>query len=114
MNTPAAQALAHTLLHSLWEGAVIALFLAAILQMCRSSSARLRYALACAALFAMPLAFGVTFWLSLPVKPVHIAIASPFSITLHATQKTGRRPVLAWNPVRPAIAVAGSISGWRV
>jgi len=73
-------ALQVTLLHSLWEGALIAVILAAILQMCRSGSARLRYALACAALFAIPLAFGITFWLFLPPARPQVSIPATFPI----------------------------------
>ena len=76
MNT----ALQATLLHSLWEGALIAVILVALLQICRSGSARLRYALACAGLFAIPLAFGVTFWLSLPPARPQVSIPATFPI----------------------------------
>jgi TonB family protein len=56
--SPFAQAIGWTLLHSLWEGAVIAALLATVLLATRS--ARVRYAAACAAMVAMAAAFAAT------------------------------------------------------
>jgi GWxTD domain-containing protein len=58
MTSPAARALAWALVHFVWQGAAIALLLAVCLGICRA--ARVRYALACSAMVAMVLAFGVT------------------------------------------------------
>jgi GWxTD domain-containing protein len=58
IGTPAADALGWTLLHSLWQGAIIAAVLGALLAASRSP--RIRYAAACAALLAMLAAFAVT------------------------------------------------------
>lgn len=55
------------LLHFLWQGAVIAFLLAVAFLFAKT--ARTRYALACAALLAMPLAFGVTLWITMPSEP---------------------------------------------
>lgn len=57
MNTPLTNALAMTLVHFLWEGAALALLLLPF----HRAAARVRYGAACAVLFAMPLAFAVTF-----------------------------------------------------
>jgi GWxTD domain-containing protein len=57
-QTPLAKALAWTLLHSLWEGAAVALLLAAAL--CALRSPRARYVAACAALLALLAAFTIT------------------------------------------------------
>jgi GWxTD domain-containing protein len=62
--TPLAQALGWTLLHSLWEGALIALALAGVLAATRS--ARARYGAACLALGAMVGALGLTLARVLP------------------------------------------------
>jgi len=51
VQTPLAQAIGWTLVHSLWEGALVALVLAAALWAFRSS--RARYAAACLAMLAM-------------------------------------------------------------
>jgi GWxTD domain-containing protein len=59
VGTPLAGAVGWTLLHSLWEGAILAVALAAILMATRSP--RVRYAAACAAMLVMLGGFGVTF-----------------------------------------------------
>jgi hypothetical protein len=51
-------ALGWTLLHSLWEGVIIAAALAAILALVRSP--RIRYVAACAGMLAMLAAFAIT------------------------------------------------------
>jgi GWxTD domain-containing protein len=57
---PIADALSRALFHFLWEGALIAAALAVAIHVFRPSSASIRYDLACAAMFAMVAAFGVT------------------------------------------------------
>ncbi len=55
--------LTHTLFHFLWEGAVIAILLAIALSVCRGSSSRVRYAVACVAMLAMLVSFcGTPAW----------------------------------------------------
>lgn len=56
------EALSAALFHFLWQGALLALapMLALLFR-----SPRIRYAAACTALFAMPVAFGITFALSI-------------------------------------------------
>jgi GWxTD domain-containing protein len=56
MNTALGNALGLALIHFLWEGAVIALLLALFWR----AGARMKYAAACVALSAMPVAFGAT------------------------------------------------------
>jgi GWxTD domain-containing protein len=58
VRTPLAQAIGWTLFHSLWEGAIVAAFLAAYLTVVRP--ARARYTAACLALGALLVAFAVT------------------------------------------------------
>jgi len=64
LESPLAAAIGWTLFHSLWEGALIALVLAATLALTRS--ARARYAAACVALCAMLICFAVTLVLQVP------------------------------------------------
>src|SRR5271157_4777062 len=64
VQTPLAQAIGWTLVHSLWEGAVVALVLAAALLAIRSS--RARYAAACLAMLAILAGFGFTFTRVMP------------------------------------------------
>jgi GWxTD domain-containing protein len=59
VTTPAAKALGWTLFYSLFEGAIVAVVLAAILWAVRP--ARARYAAACLAMVAMLGGFGITF-----------------------------------------------------
>ncbi len=59
VQTPLAQAIGWTLVHSLWEGAVVALVLAGAFGAVRSS--RGRYAAACLAILVMLTGFGFTF-----------------------------------------------------
>jgi TonB family protein len=58
VETPLAGAIGWTLLHSLWEGAIISAALAAALFAMRSP--RARYAAACVAMLAMLVGFGLT------------------------------------------------------
>lgn len=72
VHTPVAGALGQTLFHFLWEGSAIALALTATLIFCTGS--RARYGLACAAMLAMAIAFGVTlshFW---PMRTMYTRI----------------------------------------
>lgn len=57
VQSPAARTLGWSLIHFLWEGLAIA----TLLFLCRRGSSRTRYALACIAFFAMPVAVAVTY-----------------------------------------------------
>lgn len=59
-QSDAAKALGWTLLHSLWEGAAIALLLAMVFAIARSS--RVRYSAACLAMLALLVGFGATLY----------------------------------------------------
>ena len=64
MQTPLAGALGFAVLHSFWEGAILAALLAIVLVATRS--ARARYGAACAAMLLLVLAFGITLLRMLP------------------------------------------------
>ncbi len=66
-RSPIAAALGWSLMDFLWQGAGIALVAWIALRIART--ARWRYAIACAALFSMPVVFGVTLWLTAPGAP---------------------------------------------
>jgi len=66
-----AKALGWTLIHSLWEGAAIALALGVVVGMARSS--RVRYAAACLAMLALLTGFGVTAYRLRPQMRFHAA-----------------------------------------
>jgi len=75
VHTAAASALGWTLLHSVWEGALVALLLAGALLFLRSG--RARYTAACLAMLALLLAFGLTFARVLPQQRIQPAPAAP-------------------------------------
>ena len=74
MSSPAARALAWALVHFVWQGAAIALLLAVGLGLCRAS--RVRYAMACGAMVAMVLAFGVTLAVCWPARTPSAKLAA--------------------------------------
>ena len=68
---PLLRAMGWTLLHSLWQGALLALLAAVVLRLTRYRSAELRYALAAGALGLLVLAFaGTLAWLSVGGDPL--------------------------------------------
>jgi beta-lactamase regulating signal transducer with metallopeptidase domain len=101
LTTPMAAALGWSLLHSLWEGAIIAAALAAVLVASRSP--RLRYASACAAMLTMIAAFVVTIVRTTPdslrlAQPLRPLAPSVWNVeTLVSTTNT-------WNPSLDALA----------
>ena len=93
VHTPLAQALGWTLFHSLWEGAVAAMLLAAALSVVRSS--RIRYALACLAMLGILAGFAFTLARSLP-EPFAKLTTTTRAIG-HAATGEGRFPDLSVN-----------------
>lgn len=63
-HMPLVRALGWALVHFLWEGALIALVLAAVLCVCRRAGTR--YGAACAAMLSMLAAFAITLAVSIP------------------------------------------------
>ncbi len=104
LASPYAAALGRTLLHSLWEGAAVAIALAAALCVLRSS--RARYAAAGTAIVIMLAALAVTYARFAPEGPIHIvnprvagAPAMPAgTLALPAVpgDESGRIDKLAW------------------
>jgi len=77
IHTPLAKALGWSLAHFLWEGILIALALAVLLFLCGPGPARLRYALCCLAMLAMPVAFGLTLAVTLRAPHAAAVVAWP-------------------------------------
>src|ERR1700678_1669729 len=96
VHTPLAAALGWTLLHSLWEGALIAGLLACGLLLSRRTSARFRYALACLALLAMPVAFGITLWISHPHAAERMILANIAPQQFHGNLISSPPRPLGW------------------
>jgi GWxTD domain-containing protein len=78
IQSDAAKALAWTLVHSLWEGAAIALALAIVFGIARSS--RVRYAAACLAMLGLLTAFTVTLYRLAPREISRPAAARPLPL----------------------------------
>jgi GWxTD domain-containing protein len=74
IRTPMAQALGWTLVHFVWEGAVLAAALWAVLRVSRAAPARRRYAVASLILAAMPAAFAITLAVIWALRPVAVAV----------------------------------------
>jgi GWxTD domain-containing protein len=93
VQAPVAQALGWTLVHFVWEGVLIAAFLAALRGAGRGASSRWRYTLTCLALFAMPLAFAITL--------VHVWSAAPNAAAISVAGVSQHAPLLAPAPIAP-------------
>jgi beta-lactamase regulating signal transducer with metallopeptidase domain len=119
-------ALGWSLLHFLWEGAIIAVLLAATLAALRRASAGIRYAVNCAALFLMPMAFLTTLSeLRTVPAPSHF-FAAPAAATRAVPDpgSQGGSPLAPVNDYMPALVWAWfggvfalsirSIGGWAV
>jgi GWxTD domain-containing protein len=94
VETPLAKALGWTLFHFLWEGALIALVLAA--RLCLLRSPRARYRAACISMAAMVIAFAGTFMLTQPRQATIEAAHRPLAIppAPRADAQTPTPPVL--------------------
>jgi beta-lactamase regulating signal transducer with metallopeptidase domain len=100
--TPLAGALGWTLLHSLWQGALIAAALAVALGAMRSP--RARYAAACAAMIMMLGGFGLTLVRLLPesygvrsgTTPAFPAWNVPTGVDAHGTSNPGLSAIAPW------------------
>ena len=97
IRTPLAQSLGWTLVHFIWEGAVLAAVLMGALRVLRASPAPRRYALACLILAAMPLAFGITLAVVWARRPAAVAMAIHWAaIPMSAGQIQIRAPRFTW------------------
>jgi beta-lactamase regulating signal transducer with metallopeptidase domain len=89
LSGPLVKAFGWMLLHSLWQGMLIATFTGILLIFLRKSSARARYWVANAGLWVLLIAAGLTFWLSIPDS-----VQAPASAqNLPAPEKAGAMPI---------------------
>ncbi|SDX91592.1 M56 family metallopeptidase [Hymenobacter psychrophilus] len=108
------RALGWTLLHSLWQGAVVALALAGLLLLLRRHSAQVRYRTTAAALVTLLLLCGLTFgrhyYQAPPAGPATIAIVPPTEAGTALAAVVAAAPAarLAGNPAAP-----GWLSSWQ-
>jgi beta-lactamase regulating signal transducer with metallopeptidase domain len=96
--------LGFTLLHFLWQGALIALLLAALNVSLRNATARRRYAAACAALLLM-LACAVFTFARLTSVPASLATSVSAPAALPAVPSSGAQPIASSNAA-PSASVA--------
>ena len=92
-ESPLVNALGWTLVHFLWQGALIALVLSAVLRVCRS--ARVRYQVCCLAMLAMCVAFGLTLAASIPQQQ---ALVRPPWVMPEAASLSGADGMASRNP----------------
>lgn len=101
------------LVHSVWQFALVALVLAAVLQAMRRRSANARYCacvLAWAAIATMP---AVT-WMLLPASAPDVTAAAPYvPLTVEPVSPDGARPIAAPMPEEPAQVVPAE-TRWAV
>src|SRR5690242_8665912 len=116
-------ALGWSLLHFLWEGAVIAVLLAAALTGLRRASAQTRYVVNCAALILMLMSFAATLTdLRAPPAPGPSYTAAPATPAGHDPATSGASPLVAIKDYMPALVWAWfggvfalsirSVGGW--
>jgi GWxTD domain-containing protein len=91
IGSPLAGTIGWTLVHSLWEGAVISTVLAAVLVALRSP--RARYAAACGAMLAMLACFTVTFAQMMPKGPQTLWLLTPSAVAVPAAATVKNTPV---------------------
>ncbi|WP_400193770.1 M56 family metallopeptidase [Hymenobacter sp. B81] len=107
--TPAlVRAVGYTILHSLWQGAVVALALAGLLLLLRRHSARVRYSVTAAALGLLLLLAGVTFlryYLTAPVAIVTAAGQAQLSAAVAPVAAVASSPAAA-HPLSAQVVLA--------
>ena len=111
LQTPLAGALGWALFHSLWEGAIIAVALAATLAMTRS--ARARYLAACLAMCAILLCFGVTLLRLAPGHPMPGAVRNSIALSWNDRVTLADVPASANAPHSQTCFRGWFPSGWR-
>ncbi len=116
---PLAELIGWVLLHSLWQGLLLALGLAALLRLIPARLAGWRYASACLALLALPLWMGLTAW---QLQPGFGALP-PATLARDFVSVEGSRLLTLLAPLAPYLTVAwllgvalqglGLAGGWR-
>ncbi|MFD2786561.1 M56 family metallopeptidase [Hymenobacter rubripertinctus] len=110
------RALGWTLVHSLWQGAVVALLLAGLLLLLRQHSAQVRYRTASAALLVLLVLTGVTFvrYYYQPLAPATTTLTAYQAADAPAPATPIGEPEAIWaaNPAEPASAAASWQQAW--
>ena len=95
LSSPIAQALAWTILHSIWQIAIIALALVIVLRLMRYSTAAARYMVSLAAMSIVVLTSLVTLGVMLIEEPSQAAVALEGPQLLPAISASGNASLLA-------------------
>ncbi|RZL08376.1 MAG: hypothetical protein EOO62_15420, partial [Hymenobacter sp.] len=85
----------YALLHSLWQGGVLALLLAGVLPLLRRHRAEVRYAASAAALGTLVLAVGLTFGYYYQTTPTVVVADNQLNATLSAQARPAAASSLA-------------------
>ena len=104
-------ALGWTLLHFLWQGALLAVLLAGALVLLRNAGSRIRYAMSCAAMMLMLVSAAATFVeLKFAGRPAHRSAPAPVSVAY----STGGRGVDGVSAASAAVAdyLPGLVWAW--
>ncbi len=98
MNSPVSllpasltEALGWALVHSLWQGVLVAVVVLAALRRLRRQSAAVRYAVALGGLLAQVLTFGLTAWICYPLTndTVAVALSTPTEPAMYSAAEPG-------------------------
>jgi GWxTD domain-containing protein len=98
--SPIAGAIGWTLVHSVWEGAVISALLGAVLMAVRSP--RVRYAAGCGAMLVMLACFIFTFAQMMPKVPQTLWLLRPSAVAVPAAAAVKNDPV-TWQTILDAV-----------
>ena len=114
---PAMTALAWTLIHFLWQGALLGAAAFAALQILRPERATTRYAISVATLAAMVVACAITFAIAMRQQPVQsqraISVAAESSAPVVATPPAARQLVSDQQAMSAAV-IGPSSTPWQV
>src|SRR5216683_2413995 len=115
LGKPIFQALGWTLIHFIWEGALVAILYASVSLLLRRSTANVRYAAACVAMLMMLIAPAVTMFVVTRVQEPSLFVESAAIVTNSQTARVSALYVddrFAMNPVasevEPALAPRAS------
>src|SRR5258708_3717503 len=114
LEQPIFQALGWTLLHFIWQGALIALLYFCVSVLLRRFAANVRYAAACGAMLLMLIAPAVTM-LSIDSGPEHLPAAAPTPELPQSDPTVGaitQAPIAQLAPTQTEIPQQNSVKQW--
>ncbi|MVN77371.1 hypothetical protein GO988_13630 [Hymenobacter sp. HMF4947] len=113
LDSPAlVRGVGYALLHSLWQGGVLALLLAGALPLLRRQRAEVRYAVAASMLASLVVAVGLTFGIYCQSTPAAVVAAPAVAGVSAASPTSAALAPLAAAVVSPAASPAGLAASW--